>query len=294
MDAHRQVALVTGATFGIGAETAIGIAQTGAHVVIVGRDAAKAAHVLARIASEAPEGTGAFLAADLSTSEGVRALSEEFRATHDRLDILVNNAGVMLSERSVTADGVERHWALNHLAYVRLTLTLLPLIRAGAPSRIVNVTSDLHARGVIDFDDLETERGYNGFMKAYSQSKLANVMFTYVLARRLEGSGVAANCAHPGVVNTGLAAGVTGVMKLIVPVMRLFMITPEQGARTSIYLATSPEVEGVSGHYFVKSRAIRSSAASYDEAVQERLWKLSLEQVGLDDIAISHNDRRIS
>lgn len=283
MAASRKVALVTGATFGIGAETAIGIARTGAHVIVVGRDRAKASRVLQRIENETPSGTGVFIAADLSTREGVHALASQVLSSCDRLDILVNNAGGMFAQRGVTSDGFERHWGLNHLAYFQLTLELLPLLKAAASARVVNVASDLHARGKIAFDDLPAERGYS-MTKAYSQSKLANVMFTYALARRLTDSGVTANCLHPGVVDTGLANNAAGpMMKPLLPIMRLFMTTPAKGAATSVYVATAAENEGVTGKYFAKSRQMRSSGASYDEAAQERLWALSLKQASIRD-----------
>jgi NAD(P)-dependent dehydrogenase (short-subunit alcohol dehydrogenase family) len=246
-------------------------------VIVVGRDAARADQVLQRIQRETT-GTGRFIAADLSARDGVRALANEVLSSCERLDILVNNAGGMFAKRAITPDGFERHWGLNHLAYVQLTLELLPLLRSRLPTRVVNVASGLHARGVIAFDDLQSERRYSA-MKAYSQSKLANVMFTYALARRLAGSGVTVNCLHPGVVSTGLVDGAVGPLtKPLLPLVRLFLTTPVEGAATSVYVATSPAVEGVTGQYFVKCSPTQSSRASHSVAAQERLWRVSLEQ----------------
>jgi retinol dehydrogenase-12 len=276
-----KICLITGATLGIGKETALGLARRGAQVVIVGRDADRTRAATDRIRREAGTEQVAFLLADLSSQAEVRRLAREFKDKYSRLDVLVNNAGAIFTRREATVDGFERTWALNHLAYFLLTQELLELLKAGASARIVNVASTMHTGGVIDFGDLQGEKSYRG-MRAYSQSKLANVLFTYALARRLEGSGVAANCLHPGGVATGFGQNRPGALKLLMRLARPFLITAEQGAATSIYLASSPDVEGVSGKYFAKCKPARSSAASHDEGLQERLWALSLKQIGQD------------
>jgi retinol dehydrogenase-12 len=279
-----KICLITGATLGIGKETALGLVRRGAHVAIVGRDAdrTRAAAESIRLEAGAEEVTS--LSADLSSLAEVRRLAREFKTRYSRLDVLVNNAGGIFTRREESVDGFERTWALNHLSYFLLTQELLELLKASAPARIVNVASTMHTSGVIDFDDLQGEKSYGG-IRAYSQSKLANVLFTYALARRLEGTGITANCLHPGGVATGFGQNTPGALKLFMRLARPFLITPEQGAATSIYLASSPDVEGVSGKYFAKCKSARSSAASHDEALQERLWAFSVTQIGQDGAA---------
>jgi NAD(P)-dependent dehydrogenase (short-subunit alcohol dehydrogenase family) len=279
-----KICLITGGTLGIGKETALGLARRGAHVAIVGRDADRTRAAAEWIGREADTKEVAFLLADLSSLAEVRKLAREFKARYSRLDVLVNNAGAIFTRRETSVDGFERTWALNHLSYFLLTQELLDLLKASAPARIVNVASTMHTGGVIDFDDLQGKKSYGG-IRAYSQSKLANVLFTYALARRLEGSGVTANCLHPGGVATGFGQNRPGALKLLLRLAKPFLITPEQGAATSIHLASSPELEGVSGQYFAKCKPARSSAASHDEALQERLWALSLRQIGQDGAA---------
>jgi retinol dehydrogenase 12 len=279
-----KICLITGATSGIGKETALGLARRGAHVAIVGRDADRTRAAAESIRREVGTEEVAFLLADLSSLAEVRRLAREFQARYSRLDVLVNNAGGIFTRRETSVDGFERTWALNHLSYFLLTQELLELLKASAPARIVNVASTMHTGGVIDFDDLQGEKSYGG-IRAYSRSKLANVLFTYALTRRLEGSGITANCLHPGGVATGFGQNRPGVLKLILRLARPFLITPEQGAATSIHLASSPDLEGASGQYFANCKPARSSAASHDEALQERLWALSLQQIGPDGAA---------
>ena len=274
-----KICLITGGTLGIGKETALGLARRGAHVAIVGRDADRTRAAAEWIRREAGAEEVAFLPADLSSLAEMRRLAREFKARYSRLDVLVNNAGAIFARRETTVDGLECTWALNHLAYFLLTQELLELLKASAPARIVNVASTMHTGGFIDFGDLLGEKRYGG-IRAYSQSKLANVLFTYALARRLEGTGVTANCLHPGGVATGFGQNTGGVLKLLMKAARPFLITAEQGAATSVYLASSPDVEGVNGRYFAKCKPVRSSAASHDEALQERVWALSLRQIG--------------
>jgi len=276
-----KICLITGATLGIGKETALGLARRGAHVAIVGRDADRTRAAADWIGREAGTKEVAFLLADLSSLAEVRGLARDFKARYSRLDVLVNNAGGIFTRREESADGFERTWALNHLSYFLLTLELLELLKASAPARIINVASTMHTGGTIDFDDLQGEKSYGG-IRAYSQSKLANVLFTYALARRLKGTGVTANCLHPGGVATGFGQNTPGALQLLLRLARPFLISAEQGAATSIYLASSPDVEGISGGYFAKCKPTRSAAASHDEALQERLWALSLRQIGQD------------
>jgi NAD(P)-dependent dehydrogenase (short-subunit alcohol dehydrogenase family) len=218
--------------------------------------------------------------ADVSSQEEIRRLADEFKEAYPRLDVLINNAGVFRSKRITSADGIEMTFAVNHLAYFLLTNLLLDVLKASAPSRIVNVSSRDHSNATIDFDDLQGEKGYKG-AKAYSQSKLANVLFTYELTRRLEGTGVTANCLHPGVVGTNFGSGVSGVFGFMVRALKPLMKSPEKGAETSIFLASSPEVEGLSGRYFVKKAEAHSSDVSYDERIARRLWEVSAELTNL-------------
>jgi len=274
-----KICLITGASLGIGKETALGLARRGAQVVIAGRDADRTRAATDWIGREAGAKQVAFLLADLSSQADVRRLAREFKDKYSRLDVLVNNAGAIFTRRETTADGFERTWALNHLSYFLLTQELLGLLKASAPARIVNVASTMHTGGVIDFDNLQGEKSYGG-IRAYSQSKLANVLFTYALARRLEATEITANCLHPGGVATGLGQKTPGALKLLLRLARPFLATAEQGATTSIYLASSADVEGASGMYFAKCKPAHSSTASHDGALQERLWELSLRQIG--------------
>lgn len=276
-----KTVLVTGGTSGIGRATASGLAALGARVGIAGRDRARAEAVAGEIAHGTGNPAVDVFAADLSVQSEVRRLAAEVLAAYPRLDVLVNNVGGTWAHRHVTPDGLEHTFALNHLAPFLLTNLLLERLRASAPARVVTLSSGAQAMGRIDFDDLQSERRYSG-QRAYNASKLANVMFTYELARRLEGTGVTANVLHPGVVRSAFATeDPSPVYKLLTPVARLFMKTPEQGAATSIYLASSAEVEGVSGRYFANRRSKRSSKASYDAQAAARLWQVSAGLVGL-------------
>ncbi len=273
--------LVTGGTGGIGQATAIRLAALGARVGITGRDLARteAAAAVIRATPDSPA-VDAF-AADMSVQAGVRRLAAQVLDTYPRLDVLVNNAGGFWAHRHVTADGLEHTFALNHLAPFLLTSLLLDRLTASAPARIVTVSSGAHARARIDFDDLQGERNYSG-QRAYSQSKLANVMFTYELARRLEGTGVTATVLHPGVVRTSFGAeDQAAYLAVMTRVARLFMKTPAQGAGTPVYLASSPQVEGITGRYFVNRKPKTSSKASYDTAAAARLWQASIDLAGL-------------
>jgi retinol dehydrogenase-12 len=273
-----KVCLVTGATGGIGLITARSLAAQGASVVLVSRSTTKCAEAVAQIKAQTGSDKLSFIAADLSSMAQVRTAAERFLAQHERLDVLVNNAGAVFATRQVSADGYEMTLALNHLNYFYLTQLLQERLLASAPARIVNVSSDAHKMATINFDDLMAERKYSAF-SVYGMSKLANVMFTYELARRLEGSGVTANALHPGFVASNFGRSNGGVWGMFMPLVQLFAITPQRGAETSIYLASSPAVEGVSGQYFDKQRPVKSSPASYDVAAQRRLWEVSEQLV---------------
>jgi len=275
-----KTVLITGATSGIGLVTARELARRGALVVLVGRSREKCDAALAHVQAQTGSRDAEALLADLSEQRQVRDLARQFLERHDRLDVLVNNAGGMWLERRLTADGLETTFAVNHLAYFLLTDLLLGALRAAAPARVVNVSSDAHRGATLDFDNLQGERGYGGW-RQYCSSKLMNLLFTYELARRLEGSGVAANALHPGWVSTGFGGGNGWPGRLLQGAARLFALSPERGARTTVYLASSPDVANVSGRYFVKERAVASSSASYDEAAAQRLWLLSERLTGL-------------
>lgn len=277
-----KTVLITGGTSGIGKATAKGLAALGARVVITGRDRTRteAAAVEVRTATGNPD-VDAF-AADLSSQAEVRRLAAEVLDAYPRLDVLVNNVGGYWATQHMTADGLEHTFAVNHLAAFLLTDLLLDRLKASAPARVVTVSSNAQSLGTIDFVDLQGERRYSG-QAAYNQSKLASVMFTYELARRLEGTGVTATVLHPGVVNSGFGAeDPSRIFKFLVPLWRPFMKTPQQGAATSIYLASSPQVEGVTGRYFADSRPQTSNQASYDVVAAARLWQISARLVGLD------------
>jgi NAD(P)-dependent dehydrogenase (short-subunit alcohol dehydrogenase family) len=275
-----KVCLVTGATSGIGAVAAEALAAQGATLVGVGRNPEKCAAVAERIRQQTGSTTVEFLRADLSSQQEIRRLAQEFLGKYDRLDVLVNNAGAMFFQRRESVDGIELTFALNHLGYFLLTNVLLDRLKASAPARIVNVASSAHTRTPLDLDDVQSRRSYRGF-RVYSKSKLANVLFTYELARRLEGTGVTANALHPGVVATKFGSDNGWRGHLLRPLFFAFGITPERGAETMIYLAASPEVAGVTGKYFMKKKAVPSSPGSYDRSAAARLWQISAELTGL-------------
>ena len=279
-----SVCLVTGATGGIGYETARGVALKGAATVVVGRDQAKTVAKAHQIWLESGVPVGP-LVCDLSSQEQVKNLIAEIRTRFPRLNILINNAGVFTMRRMLTADGIERQWAVNQLAYYMIAESLADLLVANAPARIIQVASDAHYDGKIDFDDLSGARGYSG-TRAYSQSKLANVLHTYDLARRLEGTGVTVNCLHPGVVRTGIARNNGGVVALAMHVRGLFTPGPAEGARTSVYLATSLEVANMTGTYFENCEPKRSAPLSYDTALQEQLRESCAQLTGVQPFGL--------
>src|SRR5947207_1559253 len=272
--------LVTGGTGGIGMATAAALAALGARVGITGRDQARAAAAAPGIRAATGNPAVDVFAADMSVQAEVRRLAAQVADTYPRLDVLVNNVGGFWAHRHLTADGLERTFALNHLAPFLLTNLLLDRLTASAPARVVTVSSGAHAGGRTDFDDLQGERNYSG-QRAYSQSKLANVMFTYELGRRLDGTGVTATVCHPGVVRTSFGAEDQAAhFAAMIRVARLFMKTPAQGALTPVYLASSPEVEGITGRYFANRKPKTSSKASYDTTAAARLWQASAGLTG--------------
>jgi len=277
---NGKTVLITGGTGGIGRATAIGLSALGARVGITGRDRARAEAAAAAIIHASGNPAVDVFVADLSSQEEVRRMAAEVLAAYPRLDVLVNNVGGFWAHRHATADGLERTFALNHLAPFLLTSLLLERLVASAPARIVTVSSGAQSLGTIDFDDLMGEPAYSG-QRAYNQSKLANVLFTYELARRIDGSGVTATVLHPGMTSTAFGAEDTARgWGPLIAVMRRFMRTPARGAETSVYLASSPEVEGVSGRYFADRTVKRSHPTSYDTATSARLWQVSTDLVG--------------
>jgi NAD(P)-dependent dehydrogenase (short-subunit alcohol dehydrogenase family) len=275
-----RTVLVTGATGGIGKATALGLAALGAHLAIIGRDRDRT-EAAAREIRAAGDGPVDVFVADLSAQAEVRRLAAEVLQRLSRLDVLINNVGGYWDTRHVTDDGLERTFALNHLAPFLLTNLLLDRLHESAPARVVTVASNAHSMGRIDFDDLQGARSYSG-SRAYDQSKLANVLFTYELARRLQGRAVTANALHPGMVRTSFGAADPGfTQRLLVPFIRPFMKSPTRGAATSIHVASAPELEQVTGRYFADNTPKRSSERSYDQAVAARLWQVSAEPVGL-------------
>ena len=276
---NGKTVLVTGGTNGLGLATARGLARLGAQVTIISRDGDKCSRVAEAIKLEGGNPVD-FIAADLSLLSGIRLAAESFRERNKKLNVLVNNAGGIFNKRILTPDGFEMTFALNHLNYFMLTNLLLDMLKSSAPARVINVASGLHRNARLDFQNLQGENRYSGF-GAYGQSKLANVLFSYEIARRLEHSGVTVNVVHPGYVNTGLSLNNGFFFRIFAGLSaRLFGRKPEEGAKTSIYLASSPNVEGVTGKYFVDCQPVDSSPESYDEARAKKFWDVSLELMG--------------
>lgn len=273
--------LITGGSDGIGKEAARQLARMGADIVITGRNPQKTELAVEEIRAEARGGSVEYLLADFASQAQVRALAQAYLERYPRLDVLVNNAGTSFLKRQLSEDGIEMTFAVNHLASFLLTRLLLERVKASAPARIINTSSSAHYRDVLDLNDLNMERGY-WIMKAYGQSKLANILFTYELARQLEGTGVTVNALHPGFVNTNVARDNNGwLLRWLQPLIFRGGIPVEEGAATTVYLASSPEVEGVSGKFYVDCKDTRSSEMSYDLENQRRLWQLSEEMTGL-------------
>ena len=276
-----RVVLITGGTGGIGKASATGLATLGARVGITGRDLARAESAAADIrAASANQAVDAF-AADMSSQAEVRRLAVAVLDVYPRLDVLVNNVGGFWAHRHATADGLELTFALNHLAPFLLTNLLLDRLKASAPARVVTISSGAQSMGRVDFDDLQSARHYSG-QRAYNQSKLANIMFTNELARRLAGTGVTANSLHPGVVRTNFGAeDQAWFFSVISGVARPLLKTPAQGAQTPIYLASSPDVEGVTGQFFVNRKSKPANKLASDADMAARLWQVSTDLVGI-------------
>lgn len=272
-----KICLVTGANSGIGFETAKALAKMGAHVVMACRNEAKARVAQQDIINASKNPDVDLLIVDMSSLDSVRELAQTIKKNYQRLDVLINNAGVMLSKRQLSADGYEMQYAVHHLGPFLLTHLLLDLLKASASSsssaRIINVSSKLHSMANIEFDNLQAEKKF-GLLKTYGMSKLALLMFSYSLAEHLKGTGVTVNALHPGVIGSNLG-GIPGFIKI-------FMKSPKRGAETSVFLASSPSVENVSGKYFSNCKPVNSSTASYNAEVAEKLWQLSAQQVGLN------------
>jgi NAD(P)-dependent dehydrogenase (short-subunit alcohol dehydrogenase family) len=278
---NGKVMVVTGPTSGIGEVTAQELAARGATVVLFCRDRRKGETLRDRLRRETSNDAIDVVVGDFASFAAVRAGAAAVLARHPRIDVLVNNAGAIQLDRTLTADGIETTFATNHLAPFLLTHLLLDRLKASAPSRVVNVASRAHFRRGINLDDPEGKRSYDG-MTAYCRSKLENVLFTYELARRLEGTRVTANCLHPGVISSGFGRNTPGVFKVLISIAGPFMWTPKKGAQTSIKLATSSEVEGVTGKYFdERGREVPSSRLSYERELQTRLWEMSERMVGI-------------
>jgi NAD(P)-dependent dehydrogenase (short-subunit alcohol dehydrogenase family) len=275
-----KVCLITGATLGIGLATAVGLARQGATLILVARNRERGAAVLERIREETGSTCGDFFAADLSKQAEVRELAEEIQTRYPHLDVLINNAGSFFHERQESADGIEMTWALNVLGPFLLTRLLLPSLEASGSARVINVSSVVHWGGRIHFDYLEGKKRYNG-LRAYSQSKLAIVLLTCELARRLDGTGITANALDPGFVATGIISENAGrFWRLVQSAANLVAVSPERGAETSIYLASSSEVARTTGQYFKGSKQVPSSSRSYDHVAAQRLWRVCLEMTG--------------
>lgn len=274
----QRTALVTGATSGIGKVTALELARAGHRVLLTARDAAKGEQVLGEICAATGNSALELFVGDLSSMGDVRRIALEVHTRHPKLDVLVNNAGGLFRERRNTVDGFEYTFAFNHLSYFLLTNLLLSNLKAAGNARIVSVSSSANRLGKINWNDPNFSNNYDA-APAYYQSKLMNVLFANALARRLRGGGVTSNSVHPGVVRSGFNFNPGGPVRIIFAISRLMAVSPERGAQTSIYLATSPEVEGVSGQYFANKKVARANRVAYDESVQERLWSLSEERL---------------
>jgi NAD(P)-dependent dehydrogenase (short-subunit alcohol dehydrogenase family) len=278
-----RVCMITGANSGIGKATAVGLARMGASVVMVCRDRARGEAAMSEIKAVSGNQNVDLLLADLSSQASVRQLAQDFKARYSRLHVLINNAGIALGKRSVTTDGIETVFAVNYLAPFLLTHLLLDVLKASAPARVVNVAGDYHRRASINFDDLMSEQNYSR-LRANNQAKLALILFTYELARRLDGTGVTANCLHPGAVATDALSkdpDTSALARLMYKLVKPFFLSPEKGAETSIYLASAPQVAQVTGQYFIKKAPVPSSPESYDVAIARRLWAVSAELTGL-------------
>ncbi|MGI5849878.1 MAG: SDR family oxidoreductase [Christensenellales bacterium] len=286
---QNSVVIVTGANSGMGKATCLAIARHGANVVMLCRSRSRGEHALKEVREISKSSRIELMICDLGDKESIEDFCMQFKKKYHRLDVLVNNAGVLRLGYHKTADGFEQHFGVNHLGHFLLTNRLLDLLVRSAPSRIINVSSCAHKIGRIHFNDVDLNKNYSVW-RGYAQSKLANVLFTYELAERLAGTGVTANCLHPGIVATNIVVNRdNGFGKLIARLQRMIFTLPEIGIQTAIYLAASPEVEGVSGRYFCRSKAVLSSKRSYDKSAAKKLWELSEKMMGLNAYQIPGN-----
>ena len=283
---ETKTILLTGASSGIGFAAARQLAAAGAAVIMVSRDPARGAAARDQVARVAARPEPIFVAADLSSQQSIRTLAAELHARFSGIDVLINNAGAGFRYRELTVDHIEKTFATNHLAPFLLTSLLLDLLLASPAGRIITTTSEVHA-GELDFDNLQGERRYT-FLSAYVRSKLENILFTYELARRMEGTGVTANCYTPGPTRTDAGRGVGGVMGVMSGLVRIIGRSPERSARTQVFLAISPDVAGVTGQYFVHGRADRSKPITYDVRVATQLWALSEDLTHLGESINTH------
>jgi NAD(P)-dependent dehydrogenase (short-subunit alcohol dehydrogenase family) len=279
-DISQKICLVTGGTSGIGAAAALQLARLGSTVIIAGRSADKCSRQVENIKHSIPGARVDFLLADFSSQKQVRQLAKDFAERYSRLDVLINNAGAIFANRMVSVDGLEMTFALNHMSCFLLTNLLLDRLKASKSARIVMVSSAAHKHSSINFEDLQSELHYDR-IQTYAKSKLANIYFTYALARRLEGTSITANALHPGSVATNLGGNNSWLKTKLRNLLKPGMISPEEGAKTIVYLAASPDVEGMTGQYFYDCRTIRSSEESYNKETAEKLWMLSEKLAGL-------------
>lgn len=277
MDIQNKICLITGATSGIGKETALALAQKGAHIVFTSRNEEKGKRIQEELIQKSQNESIEMMSCELASFQSIRNFAKTFQSKYSELHILINNAGVWGNKFETTQDGIEQTFAVNHLAPFLLTNLLLDTIKKSQPARIINVSSSLHYQGRINFDNLEMKRGFRA-MQAYNNSKLMNVLFTKELARRLEGEQITVNCLMPGVVATNLFNQFNPLLRIGTMLMA---VTPKKGAETTIYLATSDEVENITGGYYDKKKRIRSSSSSYDEEAACKLWEMSAEYVKL-------------
>ncbi len=280
MDMNGRTCIVTGATSGIGRATVGALNHAGARLVLVARNAEKAELTRKELLAERPDADISVHLADLSRLDEIRWVVPALLEDCPRIDVLLNNAGIVMMKRTVTSDGFESMFGINHLAYYLMTRLLLDRIAENPEARIVSVSSEAHRFAKWDFDDLQSEKSFSG-MRVYGNSKLANILFTRALAKRLDGTGVTANCLHPGAVDTNLGQDNGWLFKVIHPFTKLFLRSPEDGAKTSIHLCMSPEVADVSGTYFQNEKPRRPTDLALDDNAAERLWQMSAEMVGL-------------
>ena len=276
-----KTVVATGATSGIGEVAVLALAELGARIVFIARDEARAQATMRKLDAKAPGLGHRMHLADLSSMAETRKVGGAIAMIEPRVDVLINNAGALFAHRRVTPEGLELTFALNHMAYFVLTEALREKLIASAPARIISTSSTAHQGASLDFNDLQSAKGYNGY-RAYGRSKLANILFTRELARRLAGAGVTANCLHPGAVATRFGDSSGGMIGRLFPVVRLFFISPEKGADTIIYLASSREVADTTGAYFVKRKIKEPSQAARDDAAAKRLWEASEALAGAE------------